>query len=239
MPGGNVRIRIDESADARIIIAGLQIVEAGFAIVIITAIADGVEIGVGREFAGIRILEAVSIRIFLKIVGVADGHSAPGIVFVNAHYGAVLIDQRRDVALQVLDVIEGLPRDLAADRFPIDPMEEIDRADRIRLGGEGIAGIDELRCAFGEPFSGSVVGEGRTRGGNELPAVLPGQRFAEIRSGIPDRIIADRPCRQRRCAASAGVSGARVGRRSRRARSHRRIGLVCMINRCSLRQKNP
>ena len=119
MPGGNVGIRIDETADARIIIAALEIIEAGFGIVVVPAVADGVELGVGREFAGIRILEAVSIRIFLKIVGVADGHSAPGIVFINAHYGDGFVDQRRDVTLQILDIVERLPRDLAADQLSV------------------------------------------------------------------------------------------------------------------------
>ena len=45
LPGGRIVIRIDEPANFRVIVSALQVVEAGFRIVIIPPVAEGIVIG--------------------------------------------------------------------------------------------------------------------------------------------------------------------------------------------------
>ena len=81
---GCVFVRIDEAADQGIVIAALEVIEAGFGIVIVAAIAEGVDCGHG---AGGGIYLAV------------------GVVGIRGHPGAGRIDKVHHVALEVGDVV--------------------------------------------------------------------------------------------------------------------------------------
>ena len=56
MSRGSIAIRINESGDSGVIIAGLEVIEAGFGIIMVSPIAEGVTIcevrGVGQDCAG-------------------------------------------------------------------------------------------------------------------------------------------------------------------------------------------
>ena len=52
LPGGRIVIRIDEPANFRVIVSALQVVEAGFRIVIIPPVAEGVVVGHMRGCRG-------------------------------------------------------------------------------------------------------------------------------------------------------------------------------------------
>ena len=45
LAGAGVSIRVDEPTNCRVIVAGLEVVEAAFVIVVVTAIAQGVPVG--------------------------------------------------------------------------------------------------------------------------------------------------------------------------------------------------
>ena len=89
----SICIRVDEPADGRVIIAALEIVEAGLGIIVIAAVAQGVEVGdaggIGEDFRTAVIHRAV----------------APGVIVVGRSEFAVRVQQRNDVALRVENVV--------------------------------------------------------------------------------------------------------------------------------------
>ena len=91
--GGGEGVRVDEPADGRVIIAALEIVEAGLGIIVIAAVAQGVEVGdaggIGEDFRTAVIHRAV----------------APGVIVVGRSEFAVRVQQRNDVALRVENVV--------------------------------------------------------------------------------------------------------------------------------------
>ena len=66
----------------------------------------------------------------------------------------------------------------------------------------------------------------------QLPAVLPGHGLAEIRGRIPDGVVADRPCRQRRLRGQPGsaapTGGAGAGKVTQKNRL--RVWLVLPVS---------
>ena len=87
---GNI---IDEPADGRVIVAALEIVEAGLGIVIIAAVAKGVDV---PDEGGIRSLFAVFI---------VHGVVAPRAVVVGRDERTGGIQKGNDIALRVEDVV--------------------------------------------------------------------------------------------------------------------------------------
>ena len=86
LSSGCVFVRIDEAADQGVIIAGLEVIEAGFGIVVIAAIAQGVDCGHG---AGGGIYLAV------------------GVVGIGSYPGSGRIDKVHDITLEIGDVVVG------------------------------------------------------------------------------------------------------------------------------------
>ncbi len=82
-----ITIHIDKSTDSSIIVAGLEVVEAGFIIVVITAITDRVHF---RHIAG------------------GAGEFAVGVVFVRGYLIAAFVHHVHHVALQVCDIVINL-----------------------------------------------------------------------------------------------------------------------------------
>ena len=79
-------IRRNKSADSRIIVSAIQIIESGFAIEIITSVTERI-IGSSRRSAA---------------VGIGYGSIAPGVVGVRNQLGSCLVVYRNDISLQVL-----------------------------------------------------------------------------------------------------------------------------------------
>ncbi len=88
-----ISVGVNEPADGRVIIAALEIVEAGLGIIVIAAVAQGVEVGdaggIGEDFRTAVIHRAV----------------APGVIVVGRSEFAVRVQQRNDVALRVENVV--------------------------------------------------------------------------------------------------------------------------------------
>ena len=80
-----VPVRINKPPNCWIIISGLEVVHADFGIVVIAAVAEGVDIG---DVAGGAVL--------------GDGALAPGVVAIAGHLGAVLVSHGDDIALEIL-----------------------------------------------------------------------------------------------------------------------------------------
>ena len=92
MAGSNKRIRVNESATFGVIVAGLEVIEPGLSVVYIATIPQRV--------------------IFADGIGAASGggeNVAPGIVSITDNLVAGLVDDTHHIALQVSDVIVGVP----------------------------------------------------------------------------------------------------------------------------------
>ena len=86
-------IRINEPAVGKVVVPALEVVKARFAVVVIAAVAKGVDV---PDEGRIRGLFAVSI---------VHGIVAPRAVVVGRGEGAVRVQQRNDVALRVENVV--------------------------------------------------------------------------------------------------------------------------------------
>lgn len=84
LPSAGITIRIDESADVGVVIAGLQIIELGIGIVVITTVAQGVD-GSHTSCGGENL--------------------AIGVIFVAGNCRAAGIDQADDITLEVENVV--------------------------------------------------------------------------------------------------------------------------------------
>ena len=91
--GGSEGVGVDEPAVGEVVVPALEVVEARFAVVIIAAVAQGVDV---PDEGGIRGLFAVSTM---------HGVIAPRAVVVGGGERAVRVQQRDDIALRVEDVV--------------------------------------------------------------------------------------------------------------------------------------
>ena len=172
--GGGEGVRVDEPADGRVIIAALEIVEAGLGVIVIAAVAQGVEVGdaggIGEDFRTAVIHRAVAPGVI--VVGRSEfaariedgGHIALRVedVVIELRCLAVLVDHGERLVAVVIDELEGvivtpsLPHDLAGER------------------GVGVGRIADLLVAAD---TGHVVGVGNLlavhRRGGELAALRP------------------------------------------------------------------
>ena len=65
LTGAGIFVRIDKSADLGIVISALEVIEAGFSIVVVAAVAQGV------DFCDVRIIAVAMVRSFNNLtVGV-------------------------------------------------------------------------------------------------------------------------------------------------------------------------
>ena len=163
-----ISVGVNEPADGRVIIAALEIVEAGLGVVVIAAVAQGVEVADRRVAAVVH--RAVAPCII--VVGCSDlaariedgGHIALRVedVVIELRCLAVLVDHGERLVAVVIDELEGvivtpsLPHDLAGER------------------GVGVGRIADLLVAAD---AGHVVGVGHLlavhRRGGELAALRP------------------------------------------------------------------
>ena len=86
-------IRVDEPAVGKVVVPALEVVKARFAVVVVTAVTQGVDV---PDEGSIRGLFAVSTM---------HGIVAPRAVVVGRGEGAVRVQQRDDIALRVEDVV--------------------------------------------------------------------------------------------------------------------------------------
>ena len=74
LASGSQTIRIDESSQSGVVVAALQIVEAGFHVEVVAAIAQGVELGDMRIGNGVALAVGGAQRLAPGIVGIlGDG----------------------------------------------------------------------------------------------------------------------------------------------------------------------
>ena len=90
LPCTGCTVSVDESAQGGVVVAGLQIVEAGFLVVAVAAIAQGVE-GADAVGAGVGGMPQL----------------APGVVVVIHHGGAGGVDDTDYITLGICDVVVG------------------------------------------------------------------------------------------------------------------------------------
>ena len=86
LAGGGVAVGVDEPADGGVIIAALEVVEAGFIVLIVATIPQGVDL---RHSAG------------------RGQHLAVGVVGIRRHPVAVAVHQVHHITLEIRDVIVG------------------------------------------------------------------------------------------------------------------------------------
>lgn len=91
--GGGEGVGVDEPADGRVIIAALEVVEAGLGVVIIAAVAKRVDV---PDEAGGSVL--LTVRIVHGVV-------APRAVVVGRGERTVRVQQGNDIALRIEDIV--------------------------------------------------------------------------------------------------------------------------------------
>ena len=90
---GYIPIRIDKAPGHGVVVTGVQVVEAGFLVKVVAAVAQGVDVG---NVAGVP-RDVVALP-------VGDGENiAPGVVGIFCRQVAVFVRQPDDVPLQVPD----------------------------------------------------------------------------------------------------------------------------------------
>ena len=169
----SICIRIDEPAVGKVIVPALEVVEARFAVVIIAAVAQGVDV---PDEGSIRGLFAVSTM---------HGIVAPRAVVVRRGERAVRVQQRNDVALRVEDVVvERRGRAVVVDHGERLVAVVIDKLERLiapllphDLAGERGVIVRRAVDRFAGADTGHVVGVGDLlavdRRGGELPSLRP------------------------------------------------------------------
>ena len=86
LAGAGVAVSVEESAEGGVVVSGLQVIEARFGVVVVAAVAQGVD---GCQAAG------------------GGQGAAVGVVGVAGHCGTGGVDQMDDVALQVQNIVVG------------------------------------------------------------------------------------------------------------------------------------
>lgn len=165
--GGGEGVGVNEPADGRVIVAALEVVEAGLGIVVIAAVAQGVE--VADRCVAVVVHRAITPGII--VVGRSEfaariedgGHVALHIedVVVELRCLAVLVDHGEGLAAVVVDKLK---------RFAV-PLLAHD------LAGERRVGIGRIADLLVAADAGHVVGVGHLlavhRRGGELAALRP------------------------------------------------------------------
>ena len=166
-------IRVDEPAVGEVVVPALEVVEAGLGVVVIAAVAQGVEVGdaggIGEDFRTAVIHRAV----------------APGVIVVGCSDLAVRVQQRNDVALRIEDVvIERRGRAVVIDHGERLVAIVVDKLKRFAvpllphdLAGERGVGVGRVADLLAAADTGHVVGVGDLlavdRCGGELTSLRP------------------------------------------------------------------
>ena len=189
--GGGEGVGVDEPAVGKVVVPALEVVEARFAVVVITTVAQRVDVPDEGRIRG------------LLAVFIVHGVVAPRAVVVGRGERAVRVQQRNDVALRVEDVVVEL-RCLAmlvdhGERLVAVVIHELERLIAPSLAHDlaGERGIVIRRAVdrFAGADTGHVVGVRNLlavhRRGGELAALRPreGILFPVI---VPERIPGNR-----------------------------------------------
>ena len=90
---GSEGVGVNEPAVGEVIVPALEVVEARFAVVVVTAVTQGIDV---PDEAGLR-----NLRTFVIVHGIV----APRAVVVGRGEGAIRVQQRDDIALRVKDIV--------------------------------------------------------------------------------------------------------------------------------------
>ena len=210
-----ISVGVNEPADGRVIVAALEVVEAGLGVIVIAAVAQGVEVGdaggIGEDFRTAVIHRAVAPCII--VVGCSEfaariedgGHIALRVedVVIELRCLAVLVDHGERLVAVVIDELEGvivtpsLPHDLAGERGVV-----------VRCAVDRFAGAD----------AGHVVGVGHLlavhRRGGGLAALRPREGII-LAVVIRDRVAGGRDAARLGLAFVENVLRGAAGRHAR------------------------
>ena len=213
LAGTTIGIGVYEAAYYWVIVSTLQVIEAGFGIVVVTAVADWVDMG--------NVIRVSLQRQDCPGRAFHRSHFSPGIILVGGDQsgiialglGIVASVDRLHVALQVLGVIvigeAGVPSVFHpyAYNCPLFIVQEHQRAGKgaVRLilhlrQERGTHPVIVRICAVGVGLPGAQTvgiilvpgGFGAGFGGGKLPAVAPGEcpiAAVEIGQGIADLVV--------------------------------------------------
>ena len=181
LPGAGIAIRINEPANLRVIITALEIIKAGVRIVIIAAVAEGIE---RRDSAAPNAVRLGGKGIAPGIVGIGNHPVAiEDRTFHTAGIGGGEQLKHGRTAGGVVEIaqIKG-ERVAVVNQFPVDlaALGLIFVADV----SHGLSGADAIR----------IVGIGNSRarlGIGQQPPPLEGERGSPVRGGIANGVIAD------------------------------------------------
>ena len=187
LPCTGCTVSVDESAQGGVVVAGLQIVEAGFLVVAVAAIAQGVE-GADAVGAGVGGMPQL----------------APGVVVVIHHGGTGGVDDTDYITLGICDVVvgggnavNGVVQNIGV---AVGIVEEIQGGVSVGLPQQLSAGIGVVVGHTVDGFVGSqavdvvliAVGLSAHGSGVQLPAIDPGHGVGsavEVLQGIAAAVV--------------------------------------------------
>ena len=209
-----ISVGVNEPAVGEVIVPALEVVKARFAVVVVTAVTQGIDV---PDEAGGSVL--LSVRIMHGVV-------APCAVVVGRGEGAVRVQQRDDIALRVKDiVVERRGRAVVVDhgeRLVAVVIHELERLIAPLLPHDlaGERGVIVRRAVdrFAGADAGHVVGVGDLlavdRRGGELPSLRPREGIV-LAVIVRDRVAGGREVARLRLPLIQDVLGRTVCRHAR------------------------
>ena len=151
MSSRNSAVRVQKSSDHGVIIPAHEVIKAGFGIIVIPAIAEGVS---GAKGGGHGAGDRLGI--------------APGVVGVGHDGRAAGIDQSHDIALQIVNVVVCIAFVLETNtgRTMVQEIEGVASGSGLRNQLRPVPGVGGLHAVygFGQPCSVAAIGIAYTRG---------------------------------------------------------------------------
>ena len=173
-------ICVQKSAGFGIVVSRLEIVEPGFRIVVVTAVADGVDI----ENVGCSTCRN---RIPVCIHGLDD--LAPRVIDIATEKTTVGIQQCNDISLHILGVVVNSTVEVHANHFTAAAVKIVDRAARVLLPKQFAVKHTVAGAVLADALTFSVVGEGVAAVTGHASAVRPPHRFSAIDRRVAAGIV--------------------------------------------------
>ena len=181
LPGGSITIRIDKSADRRVIVSALEIVESGFLVVDVPTVAQGVDVCQGAR---------------------SGNDLAIGVVVVAGHHRAAGVYDAHDIALEIGDIVVHCAVVLHGIGRTIGIVEEVNGIGSPGHAHQLAAGVVVVVGSAVHGLAGSqsagIIGEaqavGPIGGGGQISTVDPGKVPAGavvVAGGVANGIIGD------------------------------------------------
>ena len=176
LTGGRITIRIDESANLGVIITALEIVEAGFGVVIVATVTQGVDLSHCTRSVNYLAVGVIVIGSYLRARSINQIHHVTlkvGNVIICRCCRAVVVDQAVRISSVIVNKIKRSGRFALGDRLPQQLSPSVDVLVSFRYGFFCFAAVEHrfllgtilllpgCRIVCGSPEVASLTPPGR------------------------------------------------------------------------------